>query len=53
MKDHFEFQSLYGFAGKLFEKIILTGYMTRLLTVRNQVIKEYAETDKWKSILEK
>ena len=52
MRDRFEFQSPYGFAGKLFEKIILTNYMAKLLTERNRVIKDYAETEKWKLILD-
>ena len=51
MKDIFNFKSPYGFAGKLFNKMILTRYMTRLLTIRNQVIKEYAESGKWKLVL--
>ena len=51
MKDTFKFQSPYGFAGKVFEKIILIDYMTKLLAKRNQVIKEYAETEKWKEVL--
>lgn len=52
MKDRFEFQSPYGFAGRLFNKIILTNYMTKLLTERNRVIKNYAETGKWKQVLD-
>ena len=51
MKDMFEFQSPLSFAGNLFNKIILTRYMTKLLTERNRVIKDYAETEKWKEIL--
>lgn len=51
MKDNFKFESPYSFAGKIFDKMILTNYMTKLLLERNQVIKEYAETDKWKLIL--
>jgi len=51
MRDRFEFRSPYGFAGKLFDKIILTNYMAKLLTERNGIIKDYAETEKWKHIL--
>ena len=46
MKDIFVFQSPFGIAGRLFNKIFLTGYMTRLLTKRNDVIKQYAESGK-------
>ena len=51
MTDTFEFSSPYGIIGKLFDKFILTNYMRSFLIERNQVIKEYAETDKWKLIL--
>ncbi len=51
MKDVFSFESPCGILGKLFNKIILTSYLQKLLTDRNNVIKEFAETDKWKSVL--
>jgi hypothetical protein len=51
MIDLFEFESPYGFAGKLFNGIFLKNYMRHLLQNRNAVIKEYAETEKWKMIL--
>ena len=51
MKDIFQFQSPFGFTGKLFDKIILTRYLKSLLIHRNDIIKEYAESEKWKSIL--
>ena len=53
MTDIFAFESPFGFAGKLFNKIFLTGYMTRLLTKRNAVIKQYAESDQWKKVIPK
>jgi len=43
MSDHFEFESPGGLAGKLFNTLILTRYLARLLKKRNQVIKEVAE----------
>jgi ligand-binding SRPBCC domain-containing protein len=43
MKDVFHFQSPFGTAGKIFERVALTGYMRRLLEERNVVIKEFAE----------
>ena len=51
MKDVFEFQSPFGFIGKLVNRLILTKYMTQFLSERNAMIKEYAETEKWKTIL--
>lgn len=51
MKDVFKFQSPFGLAGKLFDRIVLTKYLTKFLVRRNNVIKEYAETPKWKTLL--
>jgi ligand-binding SRPBCC domain-containing protein len=45
MRDVFEFESPLGFIGKLFNKLILTRYMTKLLLERNRVIKEAAESN--------
>ncbi|KAA9041043.1 SRPBCC family protein [Ginsengibacter hankyongi] len=52
MKDIFNFQSPLGMIGKLVDKILLSNYLKRLLIERNSTIKEYAETEKWKSIFE-
>ncbi len=51
MKDVFIFESPFGVFGEIFNKIILTKYLTKLLEDRNKVIKEYAETDLWKLVL--
>ena len=44
MKDVFEFESPLGLLGRLFNRLILTRYMTKLLVERNRVIKETAES---------
>jgi len=49
--DLFSFEAPYGALGKLANQLFLTGYLRKLLESRNAVIKEYAETDKWKFIL--
>lgn len=51
MKDSFNFQSPFGFIGNLIDKFVLTKYLTKLLKQRNAIIKNYAETEKWKTIL--
>ena len=51
MKDVFEFQSPFGSAGNIFNKLILTKYLTKFLIDRNQVIKAYAESEKWRSVI--
>jgi len=51
MIDEFYFQSPYGFLGRIVNHFFLTRYMTRLLTQRNEIIKQYAETGRWKTVL--
>jgi len=51
MIDLVEFESPYGLAGKLLNRFYLKDYLQRLLQKRNEVIKDYAETNKWKAIL--
>ncbi len=51
MKDIFDFESPLGAIGRIANKVFLSGYMTDLLTTRNGIIKECAETEKWKSVL--
>lgn len=50
--DLFEFGTPYGRFGRWFEKIYLKNYMKRLLQQRNKIIKEYAESEKWRVILD-
>jgi len=49
--DIVHFETPYGIIGKLANSLFLTSYLERFLTKRNEVIKEYAETQKWKTIL--
>jgi ligand-binding SRPBCC domain-containing protein len=51
MTDIFNYKSPLGVLGKFADKIYLEKYMTELLTERNRVVKEFAESDKWKKIL--
>ena len=51
MKDIFRFESPFGIFGKSFNKIFLKNYMRNFLVERNKIIKEYAESDKWKEII--
>ena len=51
MKDIFEFESPYGLLGNLFNSLVLTNYMKRFLTQRNLIIKDFAESGKWKDLL--
>ena len=53
MTDVFDYESPYGSLGKLADRIFLKKYMAKFLAERNQVIKEFAELDKWKAIIQK
>ena len=50
MVDHFQFESPYGPLG-LLANLFLTGYMRRLLTRRNLILKRLTESDDWHKIL--
>lgn len=52
MKDIFQFESPFGIIGHIFNKLILTEYMKGFLLERNLVIKDFAESGKWKSLLD-
>ena len=51
MIDTFEFASPLGILGKIVDKLFLKNYLTDFLIERNQVIKEFAESEKWKKVL--
>ena len=51
MIDLLEFESPYGIAGRVANKFYLKNYLEKLLIKRNIIIKNYAETEKWKAIL--
>ena len=51
MIDQVNFESPYGVIGKWMNTLYLKDYLEKLLESRNNVIKEYAETEKWKAIL--
>jgi ligand-binding SRPBCC domain-containing protein len=51
--DIFAYEAPYGSLGRLADRLFLTRYMKTLLETRNKTIKEYAESEKWKFILEK
>jgi ligand-binding SRPBCC domain-containing protein len=51
MKDIFQFESPLGWLGRWANRLFLTNYMRQLLLTRNAVIKTYAETDQWRTVL--
>jgi hypothetical protein len=51
MIDIVDFEAPYGSIGKMATALFLRSYLEKFLTKRNAVIKEYAESQKWKAIL--
>ncbi len=51
MNEVFDFQSPFGILGSVFSTLVLKRYLTGLLQKRNSIIKEFAETEKWKTVL--
>jgi len=51
MKDIFNFESPLGILGSIADKIILTNYFNELIAERNNIIKEFAESEKWRQVL--
>lgn len=51
MTDSFDYESPFGIAGRIFNKIILTKYLRKFLVERNELIKEIAESGQWKEFL--
>lgn len=51
MTDIFIYKSPYGILGRIADKLFLKNYMTKLLIKRNSVVKDFAESDKWKEVI--
>lgn len=52
MSDSFEFKSPFGMLGTLADRLFLKNYLTELLETRNRMIKDFAESDKWKHVVD-
>lgn len=50
MTDIFEYKSPFFILGKIADYVFLKKYMTQLLIDRNKIIKEFAESDRWKEV---
>lgn len=49
--DVINYEMPYGWIGELVNKFYLGPYLEKLINHRNDVIKQYAETDKWMALL--
>ena len=53
MTDVIYLKAPYGLLGKIVMKLFLKNYFKKLLIERNNIIKQFAETEQWKMILKK
>ncbi|SFD49390.1 hypothetical protein SAMN04489722_110153 [Algibacter lectus] len=53
MTDLFYYKSPFGVLGKIADKLFLKKYMIELLTERNRIVKQFAESERWKEIISK
>jgi ligand-binding SRPBCC domain-containing protein len=51
MRDVFDYTSPFGLLGKLADYLFLERYMRKLLEKRNEIIREFAESDQWRLVL--
>ena len=51
--DIITYETPYGWMGKLVNKFFLHSYLEKIIGHRNKVIKQYAETEKWRALLSK
>ena len=51
MIDLMSFETPYGIMGQWFNKLYFTGYMEALIHRKNNLIKRFAESDRWKKLL--
>lgn len=51
MTDHFSYEVPYGLIGRLFNFLVLHRYLKKLLSRRNQQLKQAAESEEWKRYL--
>ena len=50
--DIINFETPYGLLGNLVNQFFLNAYLEKLIVKRNEVIKQYATSDKWKALLQ-
>jgi ligand-binding SRPBCC domain-containing protein len=52
MTDYFDYVSPLGWLGKLADRLFLKKYMTNLLLKRNKVVKSFAESGRYKEVID-
>lgn len=49
--DIINYETPYGWIGELVNRFYLNNYLEKLILHRNEVIKRYGESDKWRALL--
>jgi ligand-binding SRPBCC domain-containing protein len=49
--DIINYETPYGFLGKMVNQFYLNTYLEKLIVTRNELIKQYAESEKWRALL--
>lgn len=49
--DIVQYETPYSWLGKMVNKFYLNNYLEKLIYHRNEVIRQYAESDKWRALL--
>ena len=52
MRDRFDYDAPLWILGKFADRLFLEKYMTRFLLKRNRIIKEIAESEKWREYIQ-
>ena len=50
--DIISYEPPFGILGKMMSRLYLTPYIEKLVVNRNKVIRQYAESEKWKAVLQ-
>jgi ligand-binding SRPBCC domain-containing protein len=53
MRDELRFSAPLGFLGLMVEGLVLRAYLTRFLIERNKLVKQVAESERWREYLSK
>ncbi len=51
MTDYFDYVSPCGILGRIADEMFLKKYMTNLLLKRNEVVKDFAESERWREVI--
>lgn len=49
--DIVNFETPYGWLGRMINKFYLTSYLEKMISIRNETVRQYAVSDKWRALL--